>query len=107
MRLGRLSLGLLGAALALAACAGVSADFVKEGATREQVRADNAACRSQAEARFGRDDNITRDIRAGRSSNVSEQTRLVRQTRDVGVRERYDRVFATCLRARGYSQRKG
>ena len=107
MRVSGLTLGLFGAALALAACAGVSADFVKEGATREQVRADNAACRSETEARFGREDNITHDIRAGRSSNVSSPTRLVRQTRDVGARERYERNFAFCMSARGYSQRTG
>ena len=106
MRASRLYFGLLAAALALAACAGVSADFVKEGVTKEQVRADNAACRESTDAQAGRGSNITHDIRVGRTADSTEPTRLAQQTRDVGVAERWDRVFAACMRARGYSHKK-
>ena len=95
--------GLLAAALAVAACAGVSADFVKAGATREQVRADSAACRADTEARFGREADITHDIRVGGSRTSSA---LLRRTRDSGVERRYDRIFSACMRARGYSRKK-
>lgn len=101
-----LHFGLLAAALAVAACAGVSADFVREGATREQVRANNAACRADTEARFGREADITHDIRAGSSRTSSDSSALLRQTRDSGVERRYDRNFNACMRARGYSREK-
>jgi hypothetical protein len=98
--------GLLAAALAVAACAGVSADFVKAGATREQVRADYAACRADTEARFGREADITHDIRVGGSRTSSDSSALLRRTRDSGVERRYDRIFSACMRARGYSRKK-
>jgi hypothetical protein len=98
--------GLLLAALAVTACAGVSADFVKAGAAREEIRADNAACRTDTEARVGRDSDITHDIRVGSSRTSADASRLLEQTRDAGVERRYDRIFAACMRARGYSQKK-
>ena len=101
----RLTFGLLSAMLALAACAGVSADFVKEGATQEQVRADNAACRGETEARVGRDSDITHDIRLGGLRGSADSTRLLEQTRDAGVERRYERIFANCMKSRGYSQK--
>ena len=76
------------------------------GATKEQVRADNAACRAEADAVAGRDANITRDIRVGESRSASDAQRLLRQTRDVGDEARYDRIFAACMKARGYSLKK-
>jgi len=94
------------AALAVAACAGVSADFVKEGATKEQIRADNAVCRDETEARVGRESDITHDIRVGSSRTSADSTRLLEQTRDSGVEKRYDRIFSACMKARGYSQKK-
>jgi len=97
---------LLLAVLAVAACAGVSADFVKAGATKEQIRADNAACRADTEARVGRESDITHDIRTGDGRRASEASRLLQQTRDVGVERRYDRIFSACMKARGYSQKK-
>ncbi len=105
MRVSRISFGLLLAALGLAACAGVSADFVKGGATKEQISADNAACRTATEARVGRDSDITHDIRVGSSRRTSDPSRLFEQTRDAGVERRYDRIFAACMKARGYSQK--
>ena len=101
----RLTFGLLPAILVLAACSGVSADFVKEGATKEQIRADNAACRSETEARVGRDSDITHDIRVGDSRGAADSTRLFERTRDAGVERRYERIFANCMKARGYSQK--
>jgi len=102
----KISFGLLAAALTVAACAGISADFVKEGAAKEEIRADNATCRAETEALVGRESDITRDIRAGDSRGASDSRRLLEQTRDVGVEARYDRIFATCMKARGYSQTK-
>lgn len=98
--------GLLAAVLAVAACAGVSADFVKEGATREEIRADNAACRDETEALVGRESDITHDIRSGSSRTSADSSRLLEQTRDSGVERRYDRIFTACMKARGYSQKK-
>ena len=104
MKLDRWRFGLLAGAMTLAACAGVSADFVKEGVTKEQLRADNAACRAETEARVGRDSNITHDIRVGDARGREDSTQLFRQTRDIGVARRYDRIFAACMAARGYSK---
>ena len=101
----RRTFGLLPAVLVVAACAGVSADFVKEGASEEQIRADNAVCRSETEARVGRDSDIIHDIRVGSSRSGSDPTRLLERTRDAGVERRYDRIFANCMKARGYSQK--
>lgn len=97
---------LLFAAVVLPACAGVSADWVKEGATKEEIRADNAACRAEVEAVVGREADITHDIRVGRAGTASEVNELVEQTRDVGAARRYDRLFGACMRARGYSRRQ-
>ncbi|NNE84433.1 MAG: hypothetical protein HKN28_10740 [Alphaproteobacteria bacterium] len=105
MRKSGLHFGLLAGALGLAACAGVSADFTKEGVTKEQIRADNAACRTETEARVGRDSDITHDIRVGDSRGSQDSSQLLRQTRDAGVERRYDRIFASCMKARGYSQK--
>jgi len=91
--------------LVLAACSGISADFVKAGATEEQIRADNAACRGETEARVGRDSDITHDIRVGDSRSSADSTRLFERTRDAGVERRYERIFANCMKARGYSQK--
>ena len=105
MRMRGITFSLLLAALGVAACAGVSADFVKQGATREQIRADNAACRSDTEARVGRDSDITHDIRVGDSRNAQDSSRLFQQTRDAGAERRYDRIFTACMKARGYSRK--
>jgi hypothetical protein len=105
MRKNGLHFGLLVGALGLAACAGISADFTKQGVTKEQVRADNAACRAETEAQVGRDSDITHDIRVGDTRGSQDSSQLFRQTRDAGVARRYDRIFASCMKARGYSQK--
>ncbi|TDJ61935.1 MAG: hypothetical protein E2O36_05480 [Proteobacteria bacterium] len=99
-------IGLLLAVLAVTACAGISADFVKEGAATEEIRADNGACRAETEARVGRESDITHDIRVGGSRASADATRLLQVTRDSGVERRYDRIFTACMKARGYSQLK-
>ena len=38
--------------LALGACSGGSADWVKSGASEERIRADNAACRAESEQAY-------------------------------------------------------
>ncbi len=97
-----LSFGLLLGALALTACD--SADFVKPGATKEQIRADNAACRAEADAQAGREADISRDIRGTGRRGPSDQRQLLEQTRELGAAERYDRIFAACMSARGYTR---
>lgn len=92
--------------LVVTACSSVSADFTKAGATKEQLRADNAACRTEADAQTGHDADITHDIRSGDTRDRSGTSQLLRQTRDAGVERRYDRIFATCMKARGYTQKK-
>ena len=93
-----------GLVLAVMACAGVSADFVKPGATKEQIRADNAACRTEADAQAGREADISRDIRGTGRRGPSDQRQLLEQTRDIGAADRYDRIFAACMSARGYTR---
>lgn len=100
-----LCVGRLAAVLALAACTAGSADFVKAGATREQVRADNAACRDEVEARYGRAADISHDINAAQSHAREDTSRLVRETRDFRDEAQYDRAFASCMVTRGYTRR--
>jgi hypothetical protein len=52
-----------------------------------------------------RDSDITHDIRVGDSRGSQDSSQLLRRTRDAGVERRYDRIFATCMKARGYSQK--
>jgi hypothetical protein len=104
MKASKISFGLLLAALTVTACAGVNADFVKPGATKEEIRADNATCRAEAEAQVGRDADISRDIRGTGRRGPADQRQLLEQTRDLGKAERYDRIFAACMAARGYKR---
>lgn len=101
MKAGFAALALL---LAVTACSGVSADFTKPGATKEQVRADNAACRAEADRQVGREADISRDIRGTGRRGASDQRQLLEQTRELGTAERYDRIFAACMSARGYTR---
>lgn len=91
------------AAIALAGCSGLSADWTKPGATRADIRADSATCRAEAEGLVGREADVTHDIRSGRRSGASDITALRNQTRDVGMERRYDDVFDRCMRAHGYT----
>ena len=100
MKAGFTALALL---LALAGCSSVSADFVKSGATKEQVRADNAACRAEADAQVGRDADISRDIRGTARRGPSDQRQLLNQTREIDTAARFERIFAACMSARGYT----
>lgn len=88
--------------LSLAACGGTSATWVKEGANQEKLRADQAACRSQAETAIGRNDSFTRDI-TGSTRGGREDTRsIVSESRDRSAARFFDSIFSRCMAARGY-----
>tara|TARA_A100001037_G_C15123093_1_gene624861 strand:+ start:905 stop:1222 length:318 start_codon:yes stop_codon:yes gene_type:complete len=89
-------------ALALAACGGTSAAWVKEGASPEQMRADQSACRSQAERALGPSERFTDDIRGTTRGGRAETRQIVSSTRDLKVARTYDRLFARCMVSRGY-----
>jgi len=89
-------------AFVLAACAGTSAAWVKEGASKEQVRADQAACRTQAESAIGRSESFTRDIRSSTRGGREETREIVSETRDRKVARSFEKVFDRCMAARGY-----
>ncbi len=55
---------------AVAECAGISANFVKAGATKEEIRVDNAVCRTSADS-----------------------SRLLETIRDFGVERRYNWIL--------------
>lgn len=88
--------------LALAACGGTGAAWVKEGASEEQVRADQAACRAQAKSAIGRSESFTRDIRGSTRDGREETRAIVTETRDRRVARSFDQVFGRCMAARGY-----
>lgn len=87
---------------ALAACGGTSAAWVKEGASQEQVRADQAACRSQAESAIGRSESFTRDIRSSTRGGREDTRSIVSETRDRSAARSFDSIFSRCMAARGY-----
>lgn len=87
---------------ALAACGGTSAAWVKEGAGKDQVRADQAACRTQAEGAIGRSESFTRDIRNSTRGGRDETRTLVTESRDRSAAQSFERVFDRCMAARGY-----
>lgn len=89
-------------ALALAACGGASAVWVKDGATEEQIRADQAACRAQAERALGPSESFTRDIRDSTRGGREDTREIISSTRDMRTARSFDRVFARCMVSRGY-----
>jgi hypothetical protein len=88
--------------LALAACGGTSAAWVKEGASKEQPRADRAACRTQAEGAIGRSESFTRDIRSSTRGGREDTRSIVSESRDRSKARSFDSVFSRCMAARGY-----
>ena len=87
---------------ALAACAGTSAAWVKEGASKEQVRVDQAACRTQAEGAIGRSESFTRDIRSSTRGGREDTRNIVSESRDRSAAKSFSRFFDRCMAARGY-----
>jgi hypothetical protein len=87
---------------ALAACGGTSAAWVKEGASKEQTRADQAACRTQAEGAIGRSESFTRDIRSSTRGGREDTRSIVSESRDSSKARSFDSVFSRCMAARGY-----
>ena len=92
--------------LALAACSGPSTNWVKQGATEAQVRADQTACRRAAERAGGRNENVTRDIRSVSRGGREDTRAIVNSTRDLKSARSFDRLFARCMGDRGYTQPK-
>lgn len=92
--------------LAFASCSGISADWVREGATEAQVKADNAACRAEADDVFGQSANITHDINVSMPRDPSQTSARVNELRSYEAEEDYDKVFGACMAARGYSRGK-
>jgi hypothetical protein len=89
----------------LAGCAGVSADWVKPGVSEAQVKADNAACRAEADEAYGATANITQDIQVSRPRSPSDVSRRAAEIRSYETERDYDKVFAACMMARGYKKR--
>ena len=87
---------------ALAACGGTGAAWVKEGASEERVRADQAACRAQAESAIGRSESFTRDIRGSTRGGREDTRAIVSDTRDRKVSRYYEQVFGRCMASHGY-----
>ena len=88
--------------LALAACSGTGAAWVKEGAGKDQVRADQAACRAQAEGAIGRSESFTRDIRGSTGGGREDTRAIVSESRDRRAAQSFERLFDRCMAARGY-----
>lgn len=91
--------------LALAAC-GTGEAWVKEGASEDQVRADQAACRAQAESALGRSESFTRDIRGSTRGGREDTAAIVTETRDRRVARSFEQVFDRCMVSRGYTHPK-
>lgn len=87
---------------ALAACAGTGSAWVKEGASKEQVRADQAACRAQAEGAIGRSESFTRDIRSSTRGGREDTRAIVSESRDRSKARSYEGILERCMLARGY-----
>ena len=87
---------------ALAACAGAGSAWVKEGASEDQVRADEVACRAQAEGAIGRNESFTRDIRSATRGGREDTRRFVLESRDRSTARSYEMVLDRCMAARGY-----
>jgi hypothetical protein len=92
------------APLAVAGCSGISADWIKPGASEAQVKADNAVCRAEAEDVFGQSANITHDINVSLPRDPSQTSDRVKELRTYEAEEDYDKVFGACMAARGYSR---
>lgn len=92
--------------LVLAGCSGISADWVKPGASETQVKIDNAACRAGAEEAFGQGANISHDIRVSRPRTASDVGRRSNEIRNYETERNYEVEFGACMAARGYKKGK-
>ncbi len=91
--------------LVLGGCAG-GGDWVKEGATDDELRQDLAICRDQGSLVTSRDRRIEQDIRASRvGSPLSTDLGTFRDdVRESRVEQRFDDVVDRCMRGRGYAR---
>ena len=90
--------------LAAIGCAGVSADWVKPGASEAQVERDNAICRAEAEDASGQTANITHDIQVSRPRSDTGVDQRSNQIRSYNTERDYDKLFGACMAAHGYSK---
>ncbi len=94
--------GLSFGALALAACAG-SSNYVRDGATEEDLSTDLYDCRGQANLLSEKDDDITQDISAGRPESLrAGNTDFFQEVDDIEPRRTYENVVDECMNRRGY-----
>ena len=93
------------AVLALSACA-ATGDWIKEGATDEEIGRNLVVCRNQANAATGRDRRIDQDIRASRAgSPLSSDLGAFRdEVRDVRFERQFEDIVDRCMRGRGYAR---
>ena len=102
-----ISLASIAVPLALAACSGVSADWVKPGLGEDRIRADNAVCRAEADQAHGRSADISRDIQASRPRGLNDVGDRSERLRSYDTEQSYDKIFGACMAAHGYSRRGG
>lgn len=99
--------GLLGAALAAALALGACAarDFTREGATQDQFKAEEAACRAQVDEMMRRERNIVDDRQTtlGRYDERSGRTMLPTQMAQRDDSNRSGRLMENCMKARGWT----
>jgi len=90
----------------LVACASSGGAWVKAGADEDQMRVDQASCRTMAERATVRDDNVTRDIRTSIPGGRDDVRAVVQDTRDLRAARSFEKLFAQCMRGLGYTQEK-
>jgi len=90
----------------LVACASSGGAWVKAGADEDQMRVDQASCRAMAERATVRDDNVTRDIRTSIPGGRDDVRAVVQDTRDLRAARSFEKLYAQCMRSRGYTQEK-
>ena len=93
-------------ALLLAGCAG--RDFNKEGATEDQFRNDEAACRGQVDTLTARDRNFDTD-RGATLGNTDARLGTARLPTQLGQRSESNRggkMMEACMRQRGWTPAK-
>ncbi len=90
-------------AVGLTAACTAAGGWTKEDATKAEVRADLAECRSFAQEATARDRRVDQDIRAGRrDSPVPIASRLRDDVRDFGSPQKSTDLVSRCMRSHGY-----
>lgn len=89
-------------ALALTACLG-SGEYVRDGATEEDLSADLNGCRAQANLLSQKDDEISQDISAAMPESLrAGNTDFFQEVDDIEPRRTYENIVDECMNRRGY-----